>query len=133
MKIPLLKIMQRVMINWLTWLCWGVACPSLSFIELCLPSPYVILLPYIACKLPLRFIWFDLIEGDKWNFGVSFLNVIDLPVRIWAWWLFIIYSLIFSFMCHSFMIASLEFGFLLFEITFDICICSYDWGTLCFI
>ena len=86
-----------------------------SFLALCWPWHLYVLA------------WFTLISG-------TFLRVSHLTVaqRLWAYWLFIAYSLILLFMCDSSMIASLKLDFVLFEITFSICICRYDWGKFLF-
>jgi len=55
--------------------CRSVVYLGVSFVTLCSTSSFVISLPYVACKSPLRFMWFDLIDLEKWHFGVSSLIV----------------------------------------------------------
>jgi len=135
-KTPLMKRTQRVMVDWSGWVVyWSVAC----FGAICCKSVFDIVIcsfPTLCCMSYCPWdshglTWLTLISGTFLE--VSHLTVVVLPVRLWVFWLFIVYSLILPFVCDSSMIASLELGFVLFEITFSICICRYDWGNFYFI
>jgi len=135
-KTPLMKRTQGVMVDWSGWLmywsvvCFGViCCESVSVMTICgSPTPCCMLLyPWDSLGL----IWSTPIsEISLW---VGHLTVVVLPVRFWAFWLSIAYNLMLPFLCDSSIIASLKVGSVLFEITFSMCICQYDWGNFYFI
>ena len=103
----------------------GLARLGINLVKVVLTSPFVIALPYVACHLPLKFMYFDLVDLKKWDIlNRVALTVLDKPFRFLSLMTIPdIYSSMVPFLCDFTMIASLELDLVLFKITFGMCIC----------
>ena len=56
---------------------------SVSFVKMCLTLPSIVAYPMLRIKLSLRFMWFDLIDLNKWDISLSkLLDYGGFPVRL---------------------------------------------------